>query len=198
MEKLKAIERLQDSFNKIPGVGRKSAEKMAYSILDMPMEDVDEFTKALLEVKKSIKTCPKCGNYIENNTCPICDNDSRDKTTIMVVSYPKDILAIEKAETYKGMYHVLNGTISISKGIGLENLTIDALQNRLESENIKELILATPPTIDGETTALYLAKLFANLNITITRIAYGLPMGGSLDYTDTLTISKALEGRNKI
>ena len=198
MEKLKALERLEESLNKLPSIGKKSAERLAFAMLDMEEDDLKEFAEAVASLKSSIHSCSICGNLTEGEICPICADENRDKTTIMVVSTPKDILALEKAEDYKGLYHVLGGTISLSKGKGVGDLHIAELMKRLEGGEVKEVILATNPTVDGETTALYLAKIIEPLNITVTRIAYGLPMGGNLDYTDSLTISKAIEGRRKI
>ena len=198
MSKLKALERLEISLNKLPSLGKKSAERLAFAMLDMEEDDLKEFAEAIVNLKSSIHLCPICGNLTENEICPICEDESRDKTTIMVVSTPKDILALEKAEDYRGLYHVLGGTISLTKGKGVADLRINELMQRLEGGVVKEVIIATNPTVDGETTALYLAKLIEPLNITVTRIAYGLPMGGNLDYTDSLTISRAIEGRRKI
>ena len=198
MSKLKALERLEESLTKLPSVGKKSAERLAFAMLDMEDDDLQEFADAVSSLKISIHTCPICGNLSEDEICPICADEGRDKSTIMVVSTPKDVLALEKAEDYNGLYHVLGGTISLSKGKGIENLNIAGLMKRLEGGEVKEVILATNPTVDGETTALYLAKIIEPLNITVSRIAYGLPMGGNLDYTDSLTISKAIQGRRKI
>ena len=198
MSKLKALERLEVSLNKLPSVGKKSAERLAFAMLEMNEDDLKEFAEAISSLKESIHLCPICGNLTENEVCSICEDESRDKSIIMVVSTPKDILALEKAEDYRGLYHVLGGTISLSKGKGVSDLRIKELMDRLETGEVKEVILATNPTVDGETTALYLAKLIEPLNITVTRIAYGLPMGGNLDYTDSLTISRAIEGRRKI
>ena len=152
----------------------------------------------LRELKEKIHTCPICGNITEEDECEICKDESRDRSTLMVVSSPKDVIAFENAEGYHGLYHVLGGTISISKGKGIEDLNIDSLLERVGEGEIKEIIIATNPTIDGETTALYLAKLLENKGVNITRLAYGLPMGGNLDYADALTLAKAIEGRRKI
>ena len=198
MDKLKALERLEESLSKLPSIGKKSAERLAFAMLEMEDDDLQEFAEAVATLKESIHVCPICGNLTEDEICSICADDSRDKSTIMVVSSPKDILALEKAEDYKGLYHVLGGTISLSKGKGIDTLNIPGLMKRLESGEVKEVILATNPTVDGETTALYIAKIIEPLNITVSRIAYGLPMGGNLDYTDSLTISKAIQGRRKI
>lgn len=198
MDKLKALVRLEESLNKLPSVGKKSAERLAFAMLDMEDDDLKEFSEAVATLKGSIHICPICGNLTEEDICPICKDDNRDKSTIMVVSSPKDIIALEKSENYQGLYHVLGGTISLSKGKGIEDLKIAELLKRLEDGVVKEVIIATNPTVDGETTALYLAKIIEPLGISVTRIAYGLPMGGNLDYTDSLTIGKAIEGRRKI
>lgn len=198
MDKLKALERLEESLSKLPSIGKKSAERLAFAMLDMEDSDLQEFAEAVSALKSSIHLCPICGNLTEDDLCPVCSDASRDHSIIMVVSSPKDVLALEKAGDYQGLYHVLGGTISLSKGKGVADLRINELMNRLESGEVKEVIIATNPTVDGETTALYLAKLIQPLNITVTRIAYGLPMGANLDYTDSLTISKAIEGRRKI
>ena len=198
MKKLKSVERLEDSFNKLPSVGRKSAERLAYSIIDMSEDDVKEFSNALLSLKQKVHFCPICGNITEDDVCDVCKDKDRDQTTLMIVSYPKDLQAFENSEGYKGLYHVLNGVISVSKGKGIEDLNIDSLLKRLESQTIKEVIIATNPTIEGEATGIYVSKIIAPYVESITRLAYGLQMGGNLDYTDSLTLSKAIEGRRKI
>ena len=195
---LKALVRLQESLSKLPSIGKKSAERMAFAMLEMEDEDLNEFADAIKELKTKIHICPICGNITEDDECYICKDDSRDKETILVVSSPKDVIAFENAEGYHGLYHVLGGTISISKGKGIEDLNISSLLKRVEENNIKEVIIATNPTVDGETTALYLAKLLENKGANVTRLAYGLPMGGNLDYADALTLAKAIEGRRKI
>ena len=198
MSNLKALVRLQESLAKLPSVGKKSAERMAFAMLDMEEEDLNEFADAIKELKSKIHLCPICGNITEDEKCEICQDEDRDRETILVVSSPKDVIAFENAEGYRGLYHVLGGTISLSKGKGIEDLNIDSLLKRVEQDNIKEVIIATNPTVDGETTALYLAKLLENKNVNVTRLAYGLPMGGNLDYADALTLAKAIEGRRKI
>ena len=198
MSDLKALVRLQESLAKLPSVGKKSAERMAYAMLEMDDEDLKEFSDAIRELKEKIHYCPVCGNITEDEECEICQDENRDRTTLMVVSSPKDVMAFENAEGYRGLYHVLGGTISLSKGKGIEDLNIPSLLKRVDSGEIKEIIIATNPTVDGETTALYLAKLLENKNVNVTRLAYGLPMGGNLDYADALTLAKAIEGRRKI
>ena len=178
MEKLKALERVEESFNKLPSVGKKSAERMAYSLLDMDDETLEEFSDALRDLKKQIHVCPICGNLTEREICEICSDEDRDQSTLLVVSYPKDLIAFEKTEGFHGLYHVLGGTISISKGKSVEDLSFEKLISRIEEGKIKEVIVATNPTIDGETTALYLARILEPYKLNVTRIAYGLPMGG--------------------
>ena len=198
MDKLTALVRLQESLAKLPSVGKKSAERMAFAMLEMEDEDLLEFAEAIKDLKTKIHLCPICGNITEDDKCYICNDETRDRTTLMVVSSPKDVIAFENAEGYQGLYHVLGGTISISKGKGIEDLNIASLIERVDKGGIKEIIIATNPTVDGETTALYLAKLLENKNVNVTRLAYGLPMGGNLDYADALTLAKAIEGRRKI
>ena len=198
MDKLKALVRLEESLGKLPSVGKKSAERMAFAMLDMEKDDLEEFADAIKSLKEQIHACPICGNITDEEYCSICTDNDRDKSLLMVVSSPKDIIAFENAEGFNGVYHVLGGTISLSRGKGIEDLNINSLLNRINEGEIKEVIIATNPTVDGETTALYLAKLLENKNVNVTRLAYGLPMGGNLDYADALTLAKAIEGRRKI
>lgn len=195
---LKTLNRLVDSFRKLPSVGLKSAERMAYAVLEMKPEDVEEFALALTNVKVKIHKCPVCGIYTEDEVCEICSDSERSHDTLIVVSYQKDVYAFEKIERFKGVYHVLNGVLSAVNGVGIEDLSIDSLIKRITDEEIKEVILATNPTIEGETTALFIAKMLRKYPVKITRLAYGMPMGGHLDYTDSMTLNKALEGRTKI
>lgn len=198
MEKLKSLERLENALSKLPSIGKKSAERLAYAMLYMDDEDLEEFSNAVKELKTNIHTCPICGMISDSDGCIICDDTSRDTTTLMVVSYPKDVLSIEKSEGYNGLYHVLNGEISISKGKEASDLNIQSLLKRINDGNVKEIILATNPTMDGEITSMYIAKLLESSPITITKLAFGLQMGGAIDYTDKLTLLKSLEGRRKI
>ena len=197
MEQFITIEKLINSLRKLPGVGVKSAERMAYQILDMKKEEIDTLIESFKSVE-NISTCPICGSYTENGLCPFCNDLERDQDTIVVVSYFKDALAFEKLKTYHGLYHILNGSLNPSKGIGVKDINIEPLLKRLEEGKIKEVILATNPTLEGETTALFLSKLLENYEVIVSRLAYGLPMGGQLDYADELTLTKALEGRNII
>ena len=198
MEKLPSIEQLIESFASLPGVGHKSAEKMAYSVLNMDEELIEQFADSLINVKKSVHKCPRCGSLTENDLCEICLDESRDKTSFIVVSEPKDVMSFEKIGSFKGQYHVLGGVLSALKGIGVEDLEIESLIRRIEQDNVKEVILATNPTTEGETTALYIAKILEGKDINVSRLAFGLPVGGHLEYADSLTLQRALEGRKKI
>ena len=192
-----SLEKLIESFRLLPGVGAKSAERYALCMMDASEEDVEAFAKALLDIKAKLKTCPVCGNLTEEEKCSICSDDSRDQNTICVVQSIKDVVAMEKTNEYKGVYHVLQGLISTTKGILPDDLNIQSLIDRVD-ENTKEVILATNATMEGETTALYLDKVLSRKGVLVTRIAYGLPMGGHLDYADELTLIKAFEGRKKL
>ena len=198
MEKLKSLERLEEALARLPGVGKRSAERMAYAMLDFSDEDLSEISEAIRDLKANIKRCKTCGMITEEEECSICADKERDESVLMVVSYPKDVFTIEKSESFQGRYHVLNGEISLGKGMHIDHLNIPSLLDRLNEGKIKEIILATSPTVDGETTALYIAKTLEPYNLKVTRLAYGLQMGGNIDYTDQLTLLKALEGRRKL
>ncbi len=198
MERLKSLENLIENLYKLPGVGKKSAERMAYALLEFSDDDLKSIAKAISELKENIHFCPTCGMITDIDGCYICDDKNRDESILMVVSYPKDVISIEKSDSYKGQYHVLNGELSLAKGMTLDRLNIDSLLKRLDDGHFEEVILATNPTVDGETTSMYLAKLLQKYNLKVTRLAYGLQIGGNLDYVDPLTLSKALEGRHKI
>lgn len=197
MKYCKSFENLIDNLKKLPGVGYKSAERMAYQILDMDNLDANEFAKALIDAKSNIHRCKVCGNITEDEVCEVCTSNLRDKSIICVVQHPKDIYAIDKSGSYNGLYHVLGGAISPINGIGPEQLKIKELFDRI-NKDVKEIIIATNPTTEGETTALYLSKLLEKYDVTVSRIAYGVPLGANLDYTDEFTIEKAIEGRRKI
>ena len=198
MKELNSIAKLTDSFQRLPGIGHKTAEKMAYQILEMKDENVEYFANALKDVKAKIHHCPICGSYTEDDLCEVCANEMRDKTKIMVVAYPKDVIAFEKIGAFDGVYHVLGGVLSSVNGITTSDLNISSLFDRIKTQNASEIIVATPPNTEGETTALYLARVLGETGVIVTRIAYGLPLGGHLEYADALTLTKALEGRNKI
>lgn len=191
----KSLQDLIERFRYLPGVGEKSAERYALSILDRKEEDVEAFAQAMINVKKNLHYCKVCGNLTEEDTCEICSNNSRNQDVIFVVQSPKDIIAMEKTNEYQGVYHVLNGLISTTKGIMPEDLNIDSLLER--AKNVKEIILATNTTMDGEMTAMYLNKLIKEEcpDVLVTRIAHGLPSGGMLDYADEMTLAHALTDR---
>lgn len=196
MERLVHLEQLTDSFRHLPGVGQKSAERMALAVLNMNEEDVETFAQALNDVLKYVHHCPICGLYTENDgPCDICRDQTRDHHLCIVVSDPRDTASFEKIDGFNGVYHVLGGVLSASGGISAADLNIDGLFKRIEEEKISEIIIATNPTIEGETTALYLARLLEKYTLKVTRLGYGLPMGGHLDYADALTLKKAIAGR---
>lgn len=190
----KSLQKLIDDFKMLPGVGEKTAERYALCMLDGDLEAVEQFANDLIKVKQSIKQCRVCGNITEQDVCAWCADNNRDQTLICVVQQPKDIFAIEKTG-YNGLYHVLNGAISTTKGILPDDINIQSLYGRLEE--VKEVIIATNPTLDGETTALYLSRVLKDKGVSVTRLAHGLPMGSNLDYADELTLIKAMEGRTK-
>ena len=194
----KSIASLIEQFQKFPSVGPKSAQRMAFFLLRMSKSDVENFAKTVIEAKENTKTCEVCYNLSTSSPCEICSSSSRDKSTICVVSESKDLIAIEKTNEYKGLYHVLQGLISPMDGIGAEDIRIKELLNRLTDEGVKEVILALSPSVEGEATSLYLTKLIKPFGIKVSRIAFGLPVGADLEYADEITIAKAIEGRHEI
>jgi recombination protein RecR len=194
----KALSRMIEAFMKFPGIGRKSAERLAFAILSMPMDTATGIAQAILTLKSSSRYCPICNNITEDEICSICRDEKRDNSRICVVEEPSNILILEKTGIFRGRYHAIMGAIAPLDGIGPENLKIDGLMERLKKDEIKEVILATNPTVKGETTALYLAKLIKPLGISVSRIAYGLPVGGDLEYADENTVQRALEGRREM
>ncbi|MDO9517234.1 MAG: recombination protein RecR [Firmicutes bacterium HGW-Firmicutes-20] len=193
----KILLNLIEELKKLPGVGAKTAERYAFEIIDRDHQDIEAFANALLKIKDGLKTCTICGNITEETYCDICKDKHRDRSVICVVSHPKDIIAMEKMGEFHGVYHVLNGVISTFKGILPEDINIESLIKRVD-EHVTEVIIATNPTIEGETTALYIAKKLQLKEANVTRLASGLPMGGHLDYADEMTLIKAMEGRKKI
>lgn len=194
----KSIATLIEHFQKFPSVGPKSAQRMAFYLLRMPKDEVEKFAQCMIEAKENTKTCEICFNISSTSPCEICSSSSRDKSTICVVAETKDLIAIEKTNEYKGLYHVLQGLISPMDGIGAEDVRIKELLNRLTDERVKEIILALSPSVEGEATSLYLSKLIKPFGIKISRIAFGLPVGADLEYADEITIAKAIEGRREI
>lgn len=194
----KSIRNLIDSLKKLPSVGEKSAERMALSILEEDKDQVEFFAKSLLDVKNKIKKCKICNNFSEEDICEICSDKNRKSDVLCVVEYPKNIIMFERTESFSGKYHVLNGLISPLDGITPDDINIKSLVDRVEQENIKEIIIAVKPSIEGETTALYISKIFENTQVLVTKIAHGIPLGTDMDYIDTLTLELALEDRKKI
>ena len=184
--------------NRLPGIGKKTAQRLAYFIASMPLEQVRSLSVALWEGRKAIRFCEKCGNYSSSELCSICADPARHNGQICVVRDPRDVAAIERMHDYTGLYHVLHGTLSPMDGIGPDQLRIRELLARLQSEKVDEVILATNPDVEGEATASYLARLLKPLGIHCTRIAHGVPVGGDLEYTDEVTLQKALEGRRDV
>ena len=192
------IERLIEQFAKLPGIGRKTAERLAFYILNIPMESAKQMADAIVEAKEQIHFCEKCQNLTNVSPCAICADSRRDNSIICVVETPKDVAAVEKMREYKGLYHVLHGALSPMDGIGPDELTIGALLRRLHGADVDELIMATNPNIAGEATAMYLCKLLKPLGIKVTRIAHGVPVGGDLEYADEVTLMRAIEGRREM
>lgn len=191
------ISKLIDSFTKLPGIGPKTAVRLAFFVLNMKEDDVLEFAKSLVNAKRELTHCTTCGQITDQDPCAICQDETRDNSLVCVVQDPKDVIAMEKMKEFSGKYHVLHGAISPMDGIGPEDINVPSLITRLKDEEIEELILATNPNIEGEATAMYISKLVKPSGVKITRIAHGLPMGGDLEYADEVTLSKALEGRRE-
>jgi len=194
----KPLERLISELKKLPGVGLKTAQRLAFHIMKMPEEEAERLARAIAEVKKSLTYCSICGNITETDPCEICSDPERDHSTICVVEEPDDLWALERTNRYNGVYHVLMGALSPMDGITPDKLRIRELLERVNNEDVKEVIIATNHTTEGEATAMFIANLLGKLNIKVTRIAYGIPMGGDLEYIDEVTLAKALEGRREI
>lgn len=198
MQYTKPLANLVEFFQKFPGIGPKSAQRMAFYLLKMPLPEVERFAQILVESKKTIHYCEVCFNMSASNPCEICASSKRDRATICVVSETKDLIAIEKTNEYKGLYHVLQGVISPIDGIGAEDIRIKELLQRIANNDIQEIILALNPSVEGEATSLYLNKLIKPFNIKISRIAFGLPVGSDLEYADEITLARAIEGRREL
>ena len=194
----KSIATLIEHFQKFPSVGPKSAQRMAFYLLRMPMCEVQKFAQSIVEAKENTHTCEVCFNLSSTSPCEICTSPKRDRSTICVVAETKDLIAVEKTNEYKGLYHVLQGLISPMDGIGADDIRIKELLNRLTNDEVKEVILALSPSVEGEATSLYLSKLIKPFGIKISRIAFGLPVGADLEYADEITIARAIEGRREI
>lgn len=190
---------LAEQFARLPGIGMKSAQRLAYHIMTMSPDDVQEFASVIVNARNTVHSCSICQNFTDKTVCNICDDSMRDKTTVCVVENPKDVSAFERSGEYTGLYHVLHGLISPINGIGPDNIRIKELLQRIQSDSeISEIIMATNPTVEGEATAMYIAKLLKPLGIKVTRLAFGLPVGGTLEFADDVTLFKALENRNEI
>ena len=183
---------------RLPGIGQKSAQRLAYHIIGMPLEDVRELASALYQGRKAIRYCDRCGNYATDPLCDICKDDRRSNGQICVVRDPRDVAAIERMHDYEGLYHVLHGTLSPMDGVGPDDIRIRELMARLADNSVRELILATNPDIEGEATAAYIARLVKPMGVLVTRIAHGVPVGSDLEYADEITLSKAMEGRREM
>jgi len=193
-----SIEKLIEAFEKLPSIGSKTAARLAFYILNSSEEETNEFMNAIINAKKNLKYCSKCYNITDTDPCPICSNATRNQEIICVVEDVRDVVAMERTHEFKGVYHVLHGSISPMNGVGPDDIKIKELLARLMDGSVKEIILATNPRVEGEATAMYLSKLIKPLGIKVTRIAHGIPVGGDLEYTDEVTLSKALEGRREL
>lgn len=190
-----SLERLGEQFAKLPGIGTKTARRLAFFVLGMSDEDAKAFAEAILEARRTVHTCPRCQNLTDEELCPICADDQRERSTVCVVADPKDVIAMEKAREYNGSYHVLHGVISPLGNVGPEDLKIRELLQRVTDEDISEVIMATNPDTEGEATAMYLSRLLRPFGVKVTRLAYGIPVGGQLEYADSVTLTRALAGR---
>ena len=192
------LQRLIEQFERLPGIGSKTAQRLAYFVLNLPEDRAKDFSEAITDAHKKIRRCEICCNFSDKERCPVCSSPTRDKSTICVVETPRDAVAIEGTGEYKGTYHVLHGVISPLNGIGPDQLCIKQLLSRLNNNEVTEVIMATNPTVEGEATAMYISRLLKPLGIKITRLAYGIPVGGDLEYADDVTLARALEGRSEL
>lgn len=197
-EYIESLQRLAEQFGRLEGVGRKSAMKMAFSVIDMPLEDAEEFAKAILEAKARIHLCPICQNITDRELCSICSDPARNKSTVCIVADPRVIPSMEKVREYKGVYHVLHGIISPMNGITPDKLKIRELLARIETDGIDEVIVAINPTVEGDATAMYLSRILKPLGVKVTRLAYGLSVGSDLEYADEVTLFRAFTGRQEV
>ena len=193
-----ALQNLADQFARLPGIGSKTAQRLAFHVLSLPLEDAEEFANAILEAKKQVHTCPVCQNLTDREICPICDDPTRDQRLICVVAEPKDVIAMERSREFRGTYHVLHGVISPLNHVTQDDIRIKELLMRVASGEVKEVIMATNPDTEGEATAMYISRLMRPMEVKVTRLAYGVPVGSQLEYADEVTLSRALEGRQEI
>ena len=192
------LSKLIEQFERMPGIGRKTAQRLAFYVLNLSKEQATEFSETILSAHEKIKQCSCCCNLAEDELCPICKNEGRDKSIICVVEDPRDVFAFERTHEYEGTYHVLHGVISPMNGVGPEDITIKELLSRMADDIVQEVIMATNPTVEGEATAMYISRLLKPMGITVSRLAYGVPVGADLEYADEVTLSKALEGRRTL
>ena len=197
-EYIESLQNLAEKFGSLGGVGKKSALRMAFSVLEMSDGEAEEFAKAILDAKSKIHLCPVCQNITDKDICPVCADMQRDRKTILVVSDPKAVISMEKVREYRGLYHVLHGVISPMNGITPDKLKIKELLQRIADDDVEEVIVATNPTVEGEATAMYISRLLRPMEVKVTRLAYGIPVGSQLEYADDVTLSRALEGRQEI
>ena len=192
------LERLVDKFESLPGIGHKSAQRIAYHVLNMNKEDAAAFAQAITDAHENIHYCAVCCNLTDSELCPVCRSDNRDRSVICVVEDPRDVFALERTHEFNAMYHVLHGAISPLGGVGPDQLRIKELLKRVQNAEVEEVIMATNPTVEGEATAMYISRLLKPLGIRVTRLAYGIPVGGDLEYADEVTLSRAIEGRQEL
>lgn len=197
-EQIEALQKLSEQFARLPGIGRKSAMRLAFSILELSDEEAQNFARTIIEAKEKVHLCPICQSLTDKEVCSVCNDLSRDKSTIMVLEDTKAVLSMEKVREYRGLYHVLHGVISPMNGVTPDKLKIKELLSRIADEQVKEIIIATNPTVEGEATAMYLSRLLKPFEIKITRLAYGIPVGSDLEYADEVTLYRAIEGRRDI
>ena len=193
-----ALQNLADQFARLPGIGGKTAQRLAFHVLSLPLEDAEAFSQAILEAKRTVHTCERCQNLTDRPLCPICDDPTRDQGLICVVAEPRDVIALERAREFRGVYHVLHGVISPLNHVSQDDIKIKELLKRVAAGTVREVIMATNPDTEGEATAMYIARLLKPFDVRVTRLAYGIPVGGHLEFADDATLMRALEGRRDI
>ncbi len=193
-----ALQNLADQFARLPGIGGKTAQRLAFHVLELPLEDAQEFAEAILQAKRTVHTCPICQNLTDRDVCPICDDDMRNRSVICVVAEPKDVIAMERSREFDGVYHVLHGVISPLNHVTQDDIRVKELLHRVATTDVQEVIMATNPDTEGEATAMYISRLLRPMEVKVTRLAYGVPVGSQLEYADEVTLSRALEGRQEI
>ena len=193
-----ALQNLADQFARLPGIGGKTAQRLAFHVLSLPLEDAQEFAQAIVDAKRTVKSCPVCQNLTDRELCPICDDDTRDHGLICVVAEPRDVIAMERSREFRGVYHVLHGVISPLNHVTQDDIRVKELLSRVAQGGVREVIMATNPDTEGEATAMYISRLLRPMEVKVTRLAYGVPVGSQLEYADEVTLSRALEGRQEI